>query len=104
MNALAGLGAGMTEAIFAVTPSETIKCVFCLLSRTILNLWPQNEAHRRRQEPEPEIPRLDPWHVYYRQGRGYSGHISRSLPCGAYITTTSPLGTEYSRLVDDAPR
>lgn len=25
---LAGLGAGMAEAIFAVTPSETIKCVF----------------------------------------------------------------------------
>lgn len=24
---LAGLGAGMTEAVFAVTPSETIKCV-----------------------------------------------------------------------------
>lgn len=24
---LSGLGAGMTEAIFAVTPSETIKCV-----------------------------------------------------------------------------
>jgi solute carrier family 25 citrate transporter 1 len=24
---LAGLGAGLTEAVFAVTPSETIKCV-----------------------------------------------------------------------------
>lgn len=27
-NQIAGLGAGMTEAIFAVTPSETIKYAF----------------------------------------------------------------------------
>lgn len=33
---LAGLGAGMMEAIFAVTPSETIKCVRSQLDKASL--------------------------------------------------------------------
>ena len=40
---LAGLGAGMMEAIFAVTPSETIKCVtFATFSGRLLTSL-QNE-------------------------------------------------------------
>lgn len=32
ISCVAGLGAGMMEAIFAVTPSETIKCVLSFLT------------------------------------------------------------------------
>jgi hypothetical protein len=35
---IAGLGAGMTEAIFAVTPSETIKYIISLNGRSVLTV------------------------------------------------------------------
>ena len=44
---LAGLGAGMMEAVFAVTPSETIKCVYLI----VLRLHAHNvrhESHRTK--------------------------------------------------------
>lgn len=40
----AGLGAGMMEALFAVTPSETIKCVFGSSNAFGANVAPQDQA------------------------------------------------------------
>jgi len=47
---VAGLGAGMTEAIFAVTPSETIKCDLCHWIDTCNSKFrAQDKADRRRK-------------------------------------------------------
>ena len=52
---LAGLGAGMMEAVFAVTPSETIKCVYLI----VLRLHAHNvrhESHRTKLIDDAKSP------------------------------------------------
>lgn len=93
---LAGLGAGMMEAIFAVTPSETIKCVHsvhlivsCLRLSGAYTQPAQNQAHRRLEEPEPTFPWSYPWHRYHRTRRGPTRGLPRPVPRGMSISIQS---------------
>jgi hypothetical protein len=96
---LAGLGAGMTEAVVAVTPSETIKYAppsyspfatpscpasppFSIMSpATDLghSMYAQNETNRRCETTSTALPRPPARHGEHRPRRGSTRDLPRAI-------------------------
>ena len=94
------------EAIFAVTPSETIK--YASLNLQVMSAhdakFSQNEAYRRRQKPNTSLPRVDTWD-YSDCTRGRSPrNIPWTIPCGMCLLSTEFRRVLMKALLDDAPR
>lgn len=76
------------EAIFAVTPSETIKYVIlltCVLRAPLTSFCcVQDEAHRRREAAESSVSRSRAWNYVHCQAGRLSWNLPRFIPCGPY--------------------
>lgn len=92
------------EAVIAVTPSETIKCVHAFVPLSPPTPPPQNKAHRRRQATEPPIPRSHTRHHVHRAPRRHCRHLPRFIPRRTSVCLGLSSAGSMDVVLDDAAR